>query len=55
MGWGIKTPVEKFVLNKEEYTPEKWDILCQLFGGDSITSEVMIINIDSIEIFDELN
>jgi hypothetical protein len=53
MSWTKNSPVEKFVLNKEEYSPERWYILCELFGGSYDSTEVMMININSIEIYDE--
>lgn len=55
MSWTTKSPVEKFVLNKEEHTPEKWGMLCTLFGGSYDSTEVIIVNINSIEIYDENN
>jgi hypothetical protein len=55
MSWTKKSLVEKFVLNKEEHPPETWGILCNLFGGSYDSTEVIIVNINSIEIYDETN
>lgn len=51
MGWKKEIPKTIIVLDREEHTPEEWEVYTKLFCGDK---DVDVINVDinNIEYFE---
>jgi len=51
MSWINRTPKEALNLDREEYTPEKWKVLSELFcEGKDV--DVIHVHINKIEYFE---